>query len=533
MANNTSDHQIAADNGNIIALFQDVGIEDENLSLNKHAQLDEDTLKPSPFLSAPLEIRCQIYRYFLKCDETQCIAQSSSPYPFNFKILSICGQIRDEAWEYFCTSNRWIQHATFRAPEDGVPQGVRKPSLFEVPLDLFPKNKMVMLNSHITLTIRAGVGCGRKKACDRKPLDRHIFAYNKPDWLHYCMTLSIDSDQFYNFSFDLHPRYRTDFMPLLQDFLVYLLLVHDAKRVRFTQMMDKALFKNMADNMTNTIHFPAKSLQEYYKGLLEEGNSYQANGDLIFATIFYAFGHRLVQEMKEVATNALFVPNANGLVFKNPKMMAAHHIGTDLELAYYAASQKRTETRKVNGMFPLHTYFEINRLRTSIDAMLSWPGTTPEQRSRAHHIRGTTALHMAEYVADPTNAAYVSSKVSEGISVNPHVFYRNAAYDFFHAAEIDPVAGDTSKAMWSKISDLLGETETLKPQVVSLDIPGYGTWKGDVSFWNDNLLTADQYAMFHHKDFCTKQGRELTALKERLGIRWEGEPAGMLRLLLM
>lgn len=193
MAKNTSNYQVVTDDTSISALIQNDGISNVKLLLNDRVHTNEGkTSITSLLLSAPLEIRHQIYIHFLKCDETRRLPKAESLKPFNFKILSICQQVRREAWQYFCTSNRWIQHASYGIQELDTPYYVRQPGSFEVPLHRFPQHEMAALNSSITLTVRAGRGCGLKKSTRRKPVDRFIFAYNKPNWIEYCMDLLLN-----------------------------------------------------------------------------------------------------------------------------------------------------------------------------------------------------------------------------------------------------------------------------------------------------------------------------------------------------
>lgn len=187
-------------------------------------------------LQAPLEIRHKIYSHFLLLDAFPDTKEG--PGKFNWKILSVCRQVREEVWQYLCTSNKWIQFAVYTLQDDECPCPTEEQVPFTAPLQLFPKQQMNALVAGSLLTIRIGHGCGLKKfPSTAKQVHRVVFAYNESSWIGFCTQLSEWVEKYRYVSFDLSQRYKNGYTSLVLEILIYLMLVRRAERARFTPMM--------------------------------------------------------------------------------------------------------------------------------------------------------------------------------------------------------------------------------------------------------------------------------------------------------
>lgn len=347
------------------------------------------------------------------------------------------------------------------------------------------------------------------------------------------MNMSFHSVSFENISIDLNPRYHKDFIPLFENFLAYIPLIRGTKRARFTQLMDLELFQSMAANMTKRSIDPGV-LQDYFLGVFEEANFLEKRGKIQLAAAFYEFGAAIVDTVKDASIDTLVYGNYEGVKFLDPKMLGAFGIGTDLQLAHAIILHKLAETKKINQAFPTHSFEEIFDSKSRVDSIWKWPGLTTRQRIEAHKIQGLIIVQMAQYLSDPANVAYAKSHAGADLSpLEPHAFYVDAAHDFYYAAEMDPdpMTSEVSRKLWSQISSHLGETEALKPEIIIMDIPGYGVWKGSRQYWTTFQVPIEAFKYFHRTAFCTKSETDLTAMRGALCIKWREKPAGMLRLL--
>lgn len=72
-------------------------------------------------------------------------------------------------------------------------------------------------------------------------------------------------------------------------------------------------------------------------------------------------------------------------------------------------------------------------------------------------------------------------------------------------------------------------------EIVELDLPGYGIWRGDPEYWTSGMvpghLVQPVYSIFQEQDNHAATETELEKLQHDLGIKWRDGPAGLLRLL--
>lgn len=78
----------------------------------------ESSLKPG-LTSIPRELRYKIYTHFLKANANAQDLQARNKSAFSYEVLWICRDLREEAWTYFCTSNKWMQVGFYDRSVDG------------------------------------------------------------------------------------------------------------------------------------------------------------------------------------------------------------------------------------------------------------------------------------------------------------------------------------------------------------------------------------------------------------------------------
>lgn len=484
-------------------------------------------------LFIPLEIRHQIYKHFLKCDEVHSTKLSETVEGLDFKVLSVCRQMRAEAWEYLCNSNRWILYAYFPLNQVTVSTTLGCTSSFEVPLNLFPRHQILALKSRITLTIRVGQGCGRKNVPTRPPVERKIFAYNPQIWIAVCSSLAIQTGIYRNVSFDLSTKFHESYDQLLPNFLSYLSLVRGVNRARFTKLMDNKFFENMAANMLKPLHHP-QAMQEYLKAIKEQGDYLRSKGDIRAAVQLYLHGVHFKDAISGPELFASLSEQFNNIVSFMPQLMGAFHLVNDLAIAGTNSMHALVETSKINGALPPRAFRDIDRSQHFIEQIMVWPGIPDEQRSWIHLARGKVLLHNAEYVQNPENVAYAQSVIKGDISFDKSsTYYQEAANEFFFAKDLDSIVGGPADFYFQHISKKLGGEEGLKPKITVMDIPGYGTWRGDSRWLEKPMMDAESISLCPPVAWCFKEEEELRTLREDLGIEWRDENVGVLRLMVV
>lgn len=171
--------------------MQNLALDDQTIASAQPKAMASDLLSEEvtfpPLLRAPLEIRHKIYSHFLYADPGIDHGETEAPDNFSWEILSICRQVR-EAWQYFRTSNKWIQFAIFSHQNDQGPFLTEKEVFFTAPLQLFPKKQMNALVAKCDLTNRIGHGCGLEKSSSSAKQVYHVVSvYNKISWITFCV----------------------------------------------------------------------------------------------------------------------------------------------------------------------------------------------------------------------------------------------------------------------------------------------------------------------------------------------------------
>lgn len=155
-----------------------------------------------------------------------------------------------------------------------------------------------------------------------------------------------------------------------------------------------------------------------------------------------------------------------------------------------------------------------------------------EQQVGAHHAQGMVTLHMANYLQNPANKAYAESIGDEHTAWEKSSrFYQEAAHEFFFAAELDVVTGGPSKKLWQDISDKLSDNRKPNPEITVVEIPGYGTWRGDGRWLKQPFMNFHMNFPCPPAKLCSRSRKELQALKDGLEIEWRDDNVGMLRLM--
>jgi len=491
--------------------------------------LPEEVTLP-PLLRAPLEIRQAIYGHFLRADTGVIYGNTEVPDDFNWKILSVCRQVREEAWQYFSTSNKWIQFAVFSHQDDKGPFPLEKPGHFEAPLQLFPKKQMNTVVAECVLTIRIGHGCGLKKLpSTAKQVHRIVFAYNEVSWITFCMLLSQWIEEYRNVSFDLNQRYKKGYTSLVHEILIYLMLVRRAERARFTSMMDQPLFERMAQNMTKNFT-SQESWHNIITGLTEEVQLCHRQGDLTIGYILADYAKKEVARFNPLSTDGL------ESVFE-PRIYASYSLATDLHIAFAELLNAVIGTdRGVEDYFSRDAIDAILEYRDAAAVVFAFPGMTVSQRCKAYYHRGLASMYMARYACDPANLELAKSRRAPGVRWDDtKALFIAAAKDFQYAGDIDPLIAVSEIAICKNLSAKHGLMEDIKPEIVEIDLPGYGIWRGDPNYWKSGPLPSNlaqqMYSTFQEQENHAKTEKELKKLQHDLGIKWREGPAGLLRLL--
>lgn len=494
---------------------------------------DSGTSSLPPLLRAPLELRHKIYSLLLRCDtagEDVLVKGDDRRSVFDYKVLSICQLNRTEAWQYFCTANRWVQAACYSSAN--VPSGAMTPAAITLPLDLFTAEQRTSLGTHLTLTIRLGDGCGRKKPPREKPVHRSIFAYNKHTWLNLCLSLTQTTWLWRFVSFDIMPKHQANYLRLVPDFLIYLSLFRSVKRARFTQMMQTPLFKIMASNMIRPMN-QAQEWHDVLKGLKEEGDYYLSHGDFELAQFFSGLGSDYSERVRTATQNTPFEGYFMATDANLSIMNATISLSMDLRMLNASAKCQYLESRKVDGLLPADLFELLSALNEEVCGIASWTSLDACQRTKLHQLSGDAKVLLADYLSVTENREYAKAflGLETGELVDCRTDLIEAAKDFYCAAEIDPVLGAQSKTRWNEIGQRLGTTEGLETRVVSLDVPGYGIWRGAAEFWEQHPGLLQKYAQLAKREFHLTSLERLAELKEELGIEWRDGPAGLLRLI--
>ncbi|KAK5940998.1 hypothetical protein PMZ80_006275 [Knufia obscura] len=444
------------------------------------------TLRDAPSSSAasPLEIRHKIYSHFLQTKPYAKYLPAELLKHFDYKILSICQQVRGEAWQYFCTDNKWIQFAVFASEERPTTLSMDVPLPFQTPFRLFPKHERDLLIASCIITLRVGKGCGLKKLpSSAKQVQRVVFAYNKDAWIIFCATMNFWLDRAPNVSIDIHPRYKHDYRKLIPNILIYFSLIRGANRARFTLMMDGPLLRNMVKNIVKVRQQP-EEWHDYMLGMIEECAYEIIIGNAENAFRIAKIGFKLCDELRESSAYHAMIQGQSSWTPLNPGLSALLSFCTDLELIGAEALDILLEQGMVLDRYNVDAYNSLCNLRNILSKTWKWPGLSPAQRVKAHHLRGMACLRMADYLRHAENLAFAKASMPDGPWDDVNGFLVEAARDFYYAFDLDPAEGALSMQLWHEIDERLGHSVELKPTIATLDLPGYGAWRGDPEVWS-------------------------------------------------
>lgn len=486
-----------------------------------------------PLLRAPLEIRHKIYSHFLLVNTHTNYDATEVNHKFDWKILSICRQVREEAWQYFGTSNKWIQFAVFSHQDDKCASPPEEEVPFAAPFQLFPKKQMNLLVAAAILTIRIGHGCGLKRLpSTAKQVQRVIFAYNKFSWIAFCIELAQWVETYRNVSLDLNKSYVNGHTPLFHDILIYLVLVRRAKRARFTLMMDQSVFQRMAQNMTKSFTLP-ESWHDFIAGLTEEVQFCLTNGDLGLGRVLAEYANHEIARFNPMSLESF----GEDLTAFEPTMYAFFSLATNLNIASADVLSATIECYRGGDYFFSRDALDgILSHRGSAFNIFAFPGITESQRCKAHYHRGLAYMHMALYGYDPSHLALAESRAPAVPWNDTKVLFMAAARDFHYAADIDPMMVKSELAVCKQFGLDTGSLSDMeKPDFVEIDLPGHGVWRGDPRYWVSlgmpNYLAQQMYSAMQDQYHHTKNEKQLKKLQHDLGIKWREGPAGLLRLL--
>ncbi|KAK5953580.1 hypothetical protein OHC33_005524 [Knufia fluminis] len=498
--------------------------------------------KRASLLGVPLDIRKLIYDYLLvvpELDGGRRLLKNNSVTHFN--ILHVCRKLRDEAWHHFTHSNQWI-HIIYRKSANGD-HLLDLQNLPHLSLSAFPVDRTRDLVKSAALSMRLVRQETKDTASERiVGYNQGIFIFTKPVyfWFIYNLVAKLERSIF-TLSIKLSPARQRSYHGLTENMLMPLAVLQNTAKVVFPDMMGIKFFQHLAATMKSfnifkdtsaAIPNPNKRLeeiQEYMIAPKEEGNNLHKQGLNLAAATFYQLG-------LDAAHQAVYLTQDAGLSPYNPRLNSIMAINSDICNNFtMITNHLNNEHRYRNGDFK---HFVLGTLEEAFGVnnyVLDWPGASQEQRRKAHLRRGVAAKHLAEYYSIRRNLLFARSHTTPNRNrhaKNIPLLLMQARNDFSLAMELaeDPASRAMAKQRYDDIRRDYDLNENVPP-VQTIDVPGYGVWRGDpLSVINWTARRMQPLVGMTKRDLRVMTVDEIKEMKEDLGISGDRSD-GLMRLL--
>ncbi|KAK8035504.1 hypothetical protein PG993_010499 [Apiospora rasikravindrae] len=514
-------------------------------------------------LDMPLEIRNQIYSYFVTID--QDYEHEGEDYNngecIDVSILHINQQIRHEAWNCLIETNLWVR-LIFRQSDDLRSfnfEGMNAEPQAYLPYDRVSEEHSKRLVQETALHLWVGESCETDANGDLDSSEFYesvMFAYHP---LHYNMFLSsvagsdvgVDS-----LTIQVHPKtmnIKSRFAKLLEP----LCTLRGIRNVSFAGVEYCAALQSLAQDMQRPLAMfddewsyridvaDLIKIQQYHQRL---GHNAELRGYYSDAMCHYQVGG-LVKHM---------FPDASGRVRGSPELNTCHHRATELSLGFSRSVHKYvTQSKKPAPSSTLDTQFEAKTIQRSIASCcdaLEFIGLTDSQRREAHLYRAFTLFRVAEYLSnipqlERRSSPYIPSLYYDrssrrsGIPQNDHVGTARlaAARDLFYAKKVEPShdilanLDEDDKVTYRKVYLITAQ----RFPIANYEVPLLGTWTGDPDVWKEwvyafprqyLLMKLFQLRLNQDSDGGIEGEEELRRQYAAEGITWSHDPDNYLEI---
>lgn len=423
-----------------------------------------------PLLRAPLEIRREIYGHFLNADILMYgNSPTQDPPRFDLRPLSICRQMRMEAWNYLKEFNKWVCVADYGRP-DAPSEPLRAINVpLALPETISREMKDEIRGSQLVLAICLGHGCTSPQEPKRQPLTEKIFPATPEMWMTACEDLAGTVQDWKYILIVIPERLRTKWSDLFPNFLIYLAGIRTAERAHFLPIMDVPVFERMAANMEESWD-GADEWHDMLRGLLEHSTVLEEKGMIMGASAIRGIGIFTSLRLPDL------MASRNPIVI-TPTTNTMYAIYTDIRLAQAKALNHFTEQKMLHS--------DSEAINTSIQAydklvelLWSWPGMSLEQRRQAHIHHGQVLMHQVTYLrykATPIDAILACINRPDITSFsNDDDLLRRAASHYFSAIELDKSQAEPLRQILANIKKQV--PKWTKPRIIKLKVAGSGTW---------------------------------------------------------
>ena len=495
-------------------------------------------------LGVPLEIRREIYKHFLQSDPNGDYLADSKCSQLDFKILWISSQLRNEAFEYLCAANRWMQIGLYTRKNGKQPEKDKLPEISsQIPHAVLPRAVVDKIVEVRIMTIRAGYGCGRKKLPEDAELaHRLIVPYTTAVHSSLC-TISFRCNAVEpNFAFDLGPKYLrgNGFMQLMASTILPFASMRYLDTVRFTSLMSKPLLQQISTIMTKGRPRP-EHYHEFLLGLRELGDFHAEHSNLMTASVWY----KRASEFGP-AFNYHIVSGTPGWELSRPERSAIFAVGVDIGINAAAALLRQIELGMLDGILHDDCLGQIRDCDEMLKKSWGFGGASNEQRMLLHYYTGRMWYYISLYIAQKGSSKVVHQAVQEMMQLEKGisrakiraVMAQDAATHFFFAGELVRSHQMSIKAR-SHYEELLpiirAELDaaelTKMTKIVEINIEGHGIWRGSSEVAEKWYLDPKAGTSIYTKaGLRVKSEEELEKMRVELGIP-EVKPLGLLRFI--
>lgn len=429
-----------------------------------------------------------------------------SPFFSDLKVdyspLLWCAQARDEALQFFCEENHLIRVTLYaKDHEKIIPSAILEPQdQLRVPIELFDDDMLTNLERGVTLRLQIGEGCGDGPATRAKNVvyDR-IFVFNKHSWSEYCQTLASNGLNYYKgIIITLHERYRSDFRPLIPDFLLELSYLRNVGRVWLCDGMESKFFNALTNAISENPVWPWQ-WHDLLIGLLEEAR-YRNENDSTDAGFIILSRATHIADIAMQHLTAFMQSAIYNATLHLPRVNATYALCAKVFTFYIFSTHQILQIKTRDGTYPPSTFIGIKKMYRAMLQARVWPGMQPKQLSTYMMATGIFHYNVAGFLSSSqTNMEMArndanldtnpgTDKTNSKFSLDITEHRRQAAHAIYAAGKIYPTKYETiAVQMWEELyrTHRNGHPrEYFIPRLETLSTPTGGEWFGPPEMWD-------------------------------------------------
>ena len=466
------------------------------------------TLQAAPtLLGLPLEIRNQIYGYFMTIDRSTeyCPSLKRWQNNFNLNFLRVNRQLRAEAWEILRKTNLWIRLTVVTETGASVKPDFRDGNSFRgravqpwLQSQEFPAADMDLLKSGTALHIWIGETCGTDDGAESEMPCSHselLFAYSKTSYSFFCNELFAKLPEYHNISIDVNPvLLSASSKYIMKELVTPLTIIRGATRAVFRRLSGRKAFRRLQ----NIMKTPVRTQSDIHEILM----SFKDAGNVAFQEKNYSLAIHLYNRGVIAFGPLTEIAKAQNLPVGVPESNEIYHVVGDIHSNYSLAVNKLVETRRLGNDRRIAnvTHIQLQDAAISAAAALGWPGLLDDQRVKAHFRRAVAHENLADWLKQQDQKEnLIASRLIESQVMK---IYDAAGKDYFYAMQA------FGKTKGSDYEMMRQGYERARGKSGPLGCSG----------------TTDENTGFLMGDMDYKQGYEVDEMQLPGGIVWKGDP---------